>query len=54
MPPAASKRLAGQGAFSDTDLIAYGPVRTLEEIVFFFDQKSFYSAKEVIGCLQAI
>jgi len=52
MPPAASKRLAGQGAFSDTDLIAYGPVRTLEEIVF--DQKSFYSAKEVIGCLQAI
>lgn len=39
-------RMAGGGAFSDTDSIRYGQVRRVEEIVF--DQKSNYSSKEIL------
>lgn len=42
----APKRLAGKGAFSGTDLIAYGQVQSLAEIVF--DRKTFYSPKEIL------
>jgi len=42
----APKRLPGRGAFSGTDLYAYGPVRSLAEIVF--DRKTFYSPKEIL------
>lgn len=39
-------RLAGQGPFSNSDLITYRPVSTIDEVVF--DQKTVYSAKEAI------
>jgi len=42
----APKRFAGKGAFSDTDLISYGEVNKLEEIVL--NEKTFYSPKEII------
>lgn len=42
----APKRFTKQGRYSDTDVIKYDEVETLEEMVF--DQKSTYSAKEVI------
>lgn len=42
----APKVFEGDGTFSDTDVIRYGEVSTIEEIVF--DKKSDYSFKEVI------
>lgn len=42
----APKRLKGAGAFSDTDVIRYGEIKSAEEIVF--DLKSDYSFKEVL------
>ena len=39
-------RKAGEGCFSDTDVIRYDRIRSLEEIVW--DQKSDYSFKEVL------
>ncbi len=42
----APKRFPKQGRYSDTDLIRYDKVSTLEEIVT--DEKSDYSAKEVL------
>lgn len=39
-------RVKDKGAFSDTDLITYGKVSSLDEIVF--DQKSRFSPKEII------
>lgn len=35
----------GKGKFSDTDLVGYGEIHTLEEMVF--DKKSHYSPKEI-------
>lgn len=42
----APKVFEGDGTFSDTDVVRYGEVSTIEEIVF--DKKSDYSFKEVI------
>ncbi len=42
----APKRMTGEGCFSDTDIIRYGKVTSLDEIVW--DQKSDYSMKEVL------
>lgn len=42
----APKRMEGEGCFSDTDIIRYGKVNSLEEIVW--DKKSDYSFKEVL------
>lgn len=39
-------RLAGQGAFAGQDLITYGEVKKLEDVVF--DSKTIFSAKEVV------
>jgi len=46
----APKRFKAQGRFSDTDIIRYAEVSSLEEIVF--DEKSDYPAKEVISPIQ--
>lgn len=43
---AAPKRMEGEGCFSDTDIIRYGKVTSLDEIVW--DKKSDYSFKEVL------
>ena len=37
--------LPGQGRFSNTDLIGYGEINCIEDVVF--DQKSYFSPKEV-------
>lgn len=37
--------LPGKGRFSDTDLIGYGEINDIEEVVF--DRKSYFSPKEV-------
>lgn len=42
----APKRMEGEGCFSDTDIIRYDKVKSLEEIVW--DKKSDYSFKEVL------
>lgn len=42
----APMRMEGEGCFSDTDVIRYGQVTSLDEIVW--DQKSDYSMKEVL------
>ena len=42
----APKRFDGKGAFSDTDLIRYGEVKTVEEIEF--NEKSRFSFKEIL------
>lgn len=42
----APKRIAGGGAFSDTDSIKYGEIASVEEIVF--DEKSDYSFKDIL------
>ena len=42
----APKRFAKAGRYSDTDIIRYAEVNSIEEIVF--DEKSDYSAKEVV------
>lgn len=42
----APKRYKGEGRFSDTDIIKYAEVESVEEIVF--DEKSTYPAKEVL------
>lgn len=42
----APRRMAGEGCFSDTDVVRYGPVQTLEEIEW--EQKSDYSFKETL------
>ena len=42
----APMRMEGEGCFSDMDVIRYGKVRTLEDIVW--DQKSEYSFKETL------
>lgn len=46
----APKRFPKQGRYSDTDIIRYAEVETLEDIVF--DQKSDYPAKEVLTPIQ--
>ena len=46
----APKRFMAQGRFSDTDIIRYSEVSSIEEIVF--DEKSDYPAKEVISPVQ--
>ena len=46
----APKRFPKQGRYSDTDVIRYAQVHTLEEIVF--DEKSDYPAKEVLSPIQ--
>jgi len=43
----APKRFEKQGRYSDTDVIRYDVVKSVEEIVY--DQKSDYSAKEVVS-----
>lgn len=35
----------GKGRFSDTDLIAYGPIASINDVVF--DSKSYFSPKEI-------
>lgn len=40
------KRMEGEGCFSDTDVVRYGKVSSLEEICW--DQRSDYSMKEVL------
>lgn len=42
----APKVFEGEGRFADTDVIRYGEIQQIEEIVF--DQKSAYSFKEVL------
>lgn len=42
----APKRFPSGGAFSDTDCIRYGPVKSIKEVVF--DRQSQYSFKEVL------
>ncbi len=42
----APRRMEGEGCFSDTDVIRYGKVTSLEEIVW--DQRSDYSFKETL------
>lgn len=42
----APKLMEGEGCFSDTDIIRYGKITSLDEIVW--DQKSDYSFKEVL------
>lgn len=42
----APKRMEGEGCFSDTDIIRYGKVSALDEIVW--EKKSDYSFKEVL------
>lgn len=42
----APKRMEGEGCFSDTDIIRYGKVSSLDEIVW--EKKSDYSFKEVL------
>ena len=39
------KLMPGQGAYSDTDMVRYGPVESIDEVVF--DRKSDYSFKEI-------
>lgn len=46
----APKRFPKQGRYSDTDIVRYAEVKTLEEIVF--DQKSDYPAKEALTPIQ--
>lgn len=43
----APKRFPGKGRYSDTDIIRYDKVKTVEEIVF--DEKSDFPAKEVLS-----
>ena len=43
----APKRFPGTGRYSDTDIIRYDKVKTVEEIVF--DEKSDFPAKEVLS-----
>lgn len=43
----APKVFEGDGTFSDVDVIRYGEVSTVDEIVF--DKKSEYSFKEIIS-----
>ena len=43
----APRRFAGGGAFSDTDCVRYGEIRSVSEIVF--DEKSRFSFKEVLN-----
>ncbi|MCD8364270.1 MAG: anaerobic sulfite reductase subunit AsrA [Clostridiales bacterium] len=43
----APKRIPKAGRYSDTDIIQYGKVRTVEEIVF--DERSDYPAKEALS-----
>ena len=42
----APKLMEGEGCFSDTDIIRYGKVTSLDEIVW--DKKSDYSFKEAL------
>ncbi|SHJ69144.1 anaerobic sulfite reductase subunit AsrA [Tepidibacter formicigenes] len=42
----APKRFEKRGRFSDTDLIKYGEINSIEEIVY--DEKSHYSPKEIV------
>lgn len=46
----APRRFAKQGRYSDTDVVRYDKVHTVEEIVW--DVKSDYPAKEVINPIQ--
>lgn len=43
----APKRFPGKGRYSDTDIIRYDKVKTVEEIIF--DEKSDFPAKEVLS-----
>ena len=45
----APKRFPGKGRYSDTDIIRYDKVKTVEEIVF--DEKSDFPAKEVLSAI---
>ncbi|MFW5555940.1 MAG: anaerobic sulfite reductase subunit AsrA [Roseburia inulinivorans] len=42
----APKRFVGSGAFSDTDCIRYGEIKTIDEVEF--NEKSQYSFKEIL------
>lgn len=43
----APKLYGGEGRFSDTDIVRYGEMNDIEEVVF--DKKSYYSPKEIIN-----